>query len=88
MASEYAYKERLNETYTGYKTQIESIEDKELKKKLAEIMLDSAMLNPSDKIYSKGEIPSLSLIEKMIDTLSVDSLTKLYKTIGDKLPKQ
>lgn len=85
MASEYAYKERLNETYTGYKAQIESMEDEELKKKLAEIMLDSAMLNPSDKIYSKGEIPSLSLIEKAIDALPLDIIKHLYEKIGKKL---
>lgn len=85
MASEYAYKERLNETYTGYKAQIESMQDEELKKKLAEIMLDSAMLNPSDKIYSKGEIPSLSLIEKAIDALPLDTIKHLYEKIGKKL---
>ncbi|WP_276953564.1 hypothetical protein [Helicobacter rodentium] len=85
IASEYAYKERLNETYAGYERQIEKMQNEELKTKLIEIILDSAMFNPSDTLNSKGEIPSMSMLEKTIDTLPLDILKKIYEKIGNKL---
>lgn len=85
IASEYAYKERLNETYVGYERQIEKMQNEELKTKLIEIILDSAMFNPSDTLNSKGEIPSMSMLEKIIDTLPLDKLKKIYEKIGNKL---
>lgn len=87
MASEYAHKETLNATYTGYQNQINEIGDDDLKKKLLEIMLDSAKLNPSETLGSKGEIPSLSVMEKIIEHLPVDILQKLYSKIGNILEK-
>lgn len=69
MESEYAYKQRLNETYIGYENQIEN---ENIKAKLVDIMLDSARFNPSSVLDGKGEIPSLTIMEKMIDLLPID----------------
>lgn len=87
MASEYAHKQTLNATYTGYQNQTNEIGDDDLKKKLLEIMLDSAKLNPSETLGSKGEIPSLSVMERIIEHLPVDILQKLYSKIGNTLNK-
>ena len=61
------------------------MQNEELKTKLIEIILDSAMFNPSDTLNSKGEIPSMSMLEKTIDTLPLDILKKIYEKIGNKL---
>ena len=69
MASEYAHKETLNKTYIGYKKQIEEVENKDLKEKLLNIMLESAQANPSRLLGNKGDIPSATLIEKTKDLI-------------------
>ncbi|HEH5492017.1 TPA: hypothetical protein SHD56_001777 [Campylobacter coli] len=80
MASEYAYKQRLNQTYKGYETQIKETNNEELKNQLLRIMLDSAENNPSKILDKKGEIPSLSMIEKMLDTLPLGNIKKTTKS--------
>lgn len=70
IASEYAHKEALNKTYIGYKNQIEEAENDELKQELLKIMLDSAKLNPSETLSSKGEIPSITLAKETKDKVS------------------
>lgn len=80
LASEYAHKEALNKNYNGYEDEINKTENQELRNKLLEIMLDSAKLNPSNMLGNKGKIPSLSAIEKMLDTVR-----NLYNRIGKKL---
>ncbi|MFB1643979.1 hypothetical protein [Campylobacter molothri] len=85
IASEYAYKQRLNQTYKGYETQIKETDNEELKNQLLKIMLDSAENNPSKILDKKGEIPSLSMIEKLIDTLPFDVLKKLQNKIQGKI---
>lgn len=86
MASEYAHKETLNRTYIGYKTQVENIDsDGELKKQLLQIMLKSANFNPSEVLENKGEIPSLSVLEKIVDTLPLNLLKSIYEYIGKKI---
>ena len=67
MASEYAHKETLNRTYIGYKNQVDKADSEELNEQLLKIMLDSAELNPSKVLASKGEIPSTSLLQKIKD---------------------
>ncbi|WP_258107712.1 hypothetical protein [Campylobacter lari] len=88
MASEYAYKQRLNQTYKGYETQIKETNNEELKNQLLRIMLDSAENNPSKVLDKKGEIPSLSMVEKMLDTLPFDTLKRLQDKIKTKIEKQ
>lgn len=87
LQSEYTHKETLNATYVGYKRQMdESGDNNELKSKLLEIMLDSAKLNPSNTLEKhKGEIASLTMMEKMLDFLPFDSLKKLKEIIDKKL---
>lgn len=87
LQSEYTHKETLNATYIGYKKQIDKAENnKELNQKLLEIMLDSAKLNPSNTLEKhKGELASLTMIEKMLDFLPLDSLTRLKEVIERKL---
>ncbi|WP_257936198.1 hypothetical protein UPTC5083_01410 [Campylobacter lari] len=85
MASEYAYKQRLNQTYKGYETQIKETNNEELKNQLLRIMLDSAENNPSKVLDKKGEIPSLSMVEKMLDTLPFDTLKRLQDKIKTKI---
>ncbi|HEG2612397.1 TPA: hypothetical protein SCV06_001306 [Campylobacter jejuni] len=87
MASEYAYKQRLNQTYKGYETQIKETNNEELKNQLLKIMLDSAENNPSKILDKKGEIPSLSLIEKMLDILPFNTLKRLQDKIKAKIEK-
>ncbi|EEU4952343.1 hypothetical protein HEJ35_001492 [Campylobacter jejuni] len=87
IASEYAYKQRLNQTYKGYETQIKETENEELKNQLLKIMLDSAENNPSKILDKKGEIPSLSLIEKMLDILPFNTLKRLQDKIKAKIEK-
>lgn len=89
LESEYAHKETLNNTYKGYETQIKNAQDEkgELNEKLLDIMLESARLNPSITLgNNNGEIPSLSLLEKIIDMLPLQQLRKIYDYIGKKLP--
>lgn len=86
MASEYAYKQRLNQTYKGYETQIKETNNEELKNKLLKIMLDSAEYNPSMTLdKKKGEIPSLNAMEKLIDMLPAETLRKIKDYIEKKL---
>lgn len=87
MASEYAYKQRLNQTYKGYETQIKETNNEELKNQLLRIMLDSAENNPSKVLDKKGEIPSLSMVEKMLDILPFDTLKRLQDKIKEKIEK-
>ncbi|EAK7319310.1 hypothetical protein AB8680_001240 [Campylobacter jejuni] len=87
MASEYAYKQRLNQTYKGYETQIKETNNEELKNQLLKIMLNSAENNPSKVLDKKGEIPSLSMIEKILDILPFDTLKKLQDKIKEKIEK-
>lgn len=87
MASEYAYKQRLNQTYKGYETQIKETNNEELKNQLLKIMLDSAENNPSKVLDKKGEIPSLSMIEKMLDILPFDILKRIQDKIKAKIEK-
>lgn len=69
MASEYAHKETLNRTYIGYKNQVDKTDSEELNEQLLKIMLDSAELNPSKVLASRGEIPSTSLLQQIKDAL-------------------
>ena len=86
LASEYAYKQRLNQTYKGYETQIKETNNEELKNKLLKIMLDSAEYNPSMTLdKKKGEIPSLNAMEKLIDMLPAETLRKIKDYIEKKL---
>lgn len=87
MASEYAYKQRLNQTYKGYETQIKETNNEELKNQLLKIMLDSAENNPSKVLDKKGEIPSLSMIEKMLDTLPLETLKRLQNRLKERVEK-
>ncbi|ECQ7560840.1 hypothetical protein F0Y55_06450 [Campylobacter jejuni] len=87
MASEYAYKQRLNQTYKGYETQIKETNNEELKNQLLKIMLNSAENNPSKVLDKKGEIPSLSMIEKILDILPFDTLKRLQYKIKEKIEK-
>ncbi|ELH7176634.1 hypothetical protein Q9G52_001251 [Campylobacter coli] len=87
IASEYAYKQRLNQTYKGYETQIKEANNEELKNQLLRIMLDSAENNPSKILNKKGEIPSLSVIEKMLDILPFDTLKRIQDKIKAKIEK-
>lgn len=87
MASEYAYKQRLNQTYKGYETQIKETNNEELKNQLLKIMLDSAENNPSKVLDKKGEIPSLSMIEKILDILPFDILKRIQDKIKAKIEK-
>ena len=87
MASEYTHKETLNRTYIGYKNQVENINDNgKLKEQLLRIILESAELNPSKVLGGKGEIPTLSLLEKIIDILPIKKLKKLQNHINKKMP--
>lgn len=88
IASEYAYKQRLNQTYKGYEIQIKETNNDALKNQLLKIILDSAEYNPSITLdKEKGETPSLSFIEKLIDRLPVDKLEKIKNYIEGKLTK-
>lgn len=88
IASEYAYKQRLNQTYKGYEIQIKKTNNDALKNQLLKIILDSAEYNPSITLdKEKGETPSLSFIEKLIDRLPVDKLEKIKNYIESKLTK-
>ncbi|HED6014356.1 TPA: hypothetical protein R5V63_001752 [Campylobacter coli] len=87
IASEYAYKQRLNQTYKGYETQIKEANNEELINQLLRIMLDSAENNPSKILDKKGEIPSLSVIEKMLDILPFDTLKRIQDKIKAKIEK-
>lgn len=88
IASEYAYKQRLNQTYKGYETQIGKTDNDELKNQLLKIILDSAEYNPSVILdHKKGEIPSVSAIEKLIDMLPMDAVEKIKNYTETKLTK-
>ena len=67
MAGEYAHKQRLNQTYMGYKKETEA-SNQVLKEKLIDIMLDSAKSNPSKIFNPKGETPNLDILQKTIDS--------------------
>ena len=88
IASEYAYKQRLNQTYKGYETQIRKTDNDELKNQLLKIILDSAEYNPSVILdHKKGEIPSVSAIEKLIDMLPMGAVEKIKNYTETKLTK-
>lgn len=85
LASEYAHKETLNTTYIKYKEQVAQINNnEELTKQLLKIMLDSAEFNPSKVLNNKGEIPSLTILEKIADMLPLDKLKKFKEYITNK----
>lgn len=67
MAGEYAHKQRLNQTYMGYKKETEA-SNQALKEKLIGIMLDSAKSNPSKILNPKGETPNLNILQKTINS--------------------
>ena len=48
-------------------------------------MLKSANFNPSEVLENKGEIPSLSVLEKIVDTLPLNLLKSIYEYIGKKI---
>ena len=84
LASEYAHKETLNTTYTAYKNEIGSQDSNDLKEKLQRIMLENANFNPSSTLSNnRGEIPSMSLLERIVEQLPLDHLKKLSKKIND-----
>ena len=85
IANEYAHKETLNTTYIQYQKQVAQIKNnEELTKQLLKIMLDSAEFNPSKVLSNKGEVPSLSILEKIIDMLPIDVFKKLKEYIISK----
>ncbi len=87
IASEYAHKETLNRTYIGYKNQVNNADNQELNEQLLRIMLESAQFNPSNSLIGRGEIPNLSMLDKIIDMLPIDKLRSLYESVGKKIGK-
>ena len=88
LESEYAHKETLNNTYKGYETQIRNAKDEQgkLNEKLLDIVLESAKFNPSATLKNnKGEIPTVSLLEKTIDILPLNSLKTIYDHINKRI---
>lgn len=84
LASEYAHKETLNTTYTAYKNEIGNQDSNDLKEELQRIMLENANFNPSSTLSNnRGEIPSMSLLERIVEQLPLDYLKKLSKKIND-----
>lgn len=66
LASEYAHKEALSTTYTGYEKAIKESENDELKNKLLEIMIQCASFNPSSTLgKTQGEHPVSSIIKNV-----------------------
>ena len=84
-ADEYRHKEALASSYIGFERLIAESGNMELRDKLLEIATDAIGVNPSDKINSNGQIPSLTFLEKIIDLLPYESLRKLYDKIGNSL---
>ncbi|WP_107770111.1 hypothetical protein [Campylobacter concisus] len=84
-ADEYRHKEALASSYIGFERLIVESGNMELRDKLLEIATDAIGVNPSDKINSNGQIPSLTFLEKIIDLLPYESLRKLYDKIGNSL---
>ena len=84
-ADEYRHKEALASSYIGFERLIVENGNMELRDKLLEIATDAIGVNPSDKINSNGQIPSLTFLEKIIDLLPYESLRKLYDKIGNSL---
>lgn len=88
LANEYAHKEALNTTYIAYKHEIENQENDEIKYKLQKIMLESAEFNPSNTLNkNNGEIPSVSILEKIIENMPIDRLKQIYDKIGSLIGK-
>lgn len=71
----------MNITYIGYKNQVKDANDAQLKEKLITIMLESANINPSKSLRNKGEIPTLSLLEKIMDMLPIKKIKKIREII-------
>lgn len=84
-ADEYRHKEALASSYIGFERLIVESGNMELRDKLLEIATDAIGVNPSDRINSNGQIPSLTFLEKIIDLLPYESLRKLYDKIGNSL---
>ena len=84
-ADEYRHKEALASSYIGFERLIAESGNMELRDKLLEIATDAIGVNPSDRINSNGQIPSLTFLEKIIDLLPYESLRKLYNKIGNSL---
>lgn len=84
-ADEYRHKEALASSYIGFERLILESGNIELRDKLLEIATDAIGVNPSDRINSSGQIPSLTFLEKIIDLLPSESLRKLYDKIGNSL---
>ena len=85
IADEYRHKEALASSYIGFERLIVESGNMELRDKLLEIATDAIGVNPSDRINSSGQIPSLTFLEKIIDLLPSESLRKLYDKIGNSL---
>ena len=84
-ADEYRHKEALASSYVGFERLIVESGNIELRNKLLEIATDAIGVNPSDRINSSGQIPSLTFLEKIIDLLPFEILKKLYDKIGNML---
>lgn len=82
-ADEYRHKEALASSYIGFERLIVESGNTELRDKLLEIATDAIGVNPSDRINSSGQIPSLTFLEKIIDLLPLEILKKLHDKIGN-----
>jgi hypothetical protein len=75
---EYAHKEAITITYTGFKKQVEALgesdSDETLKKKLLNIALDAIAYNASKTLDKKhdDQIPLQNLLEKIIKKLNLN----------------
>lgn len=87
IANEYRHKESLSSSYIGFEKAIEESNQEELKNKLLDIAIDAIKINPSDAINPKGELPNISMFEKLIDSLPSDALEKFTDRINKKLSK-
>lgn len=83
IADEYRHKEALASSYIGFERLIVESGNMELRDKLLEIATDAIGVNPSDRINSSGQIPSLTFLEKIIDLLPSEMLKKLHDKIGN-----
>ena len=82
-ADEYRHKEALASSYIGFERLIAESGNIELRDKLLEIATDAIGVNPSDRINSNGQIPSLTFLEKIIDLLPFEILKKLHDKISN-----
>ena len=82
-ADEYRHKEALASSYIGFERLILESGNIELRNKLLEIATDAIGVNPSDRINSSGQIPSLTFLEKIIDLLPFEILKKVHDKIGN-----